>query len=50
MKGDLSVSADPVKNWVYRDTDNGRVHIYNGTAWELMVVQMAWTVRTVQTV
>lgn len=37
-KGDLSTApADPVKNWVYRDTDNGRVYIYNGTAWELMV-------------
>lgn len=37
-KGDLSAApADPVKNWVYRDTDNGRVYIYNGTAWELMV-------------
>ena len=30
-KGDLSTApADPVKNWVYRDTDNGRVYIYNG--------------------
>lgn len=29
-KGDLSTApADPVKNWVYRDTDNGRVYIYN---------------------
>ena len=37
-KGDLSTApADSVKNWVYRDTDNGRVYIYNGTAWELMV-------------
>ena len=38
-KGDLATSpANPVKNWVYRDTDNGRVYIYNGNAWELMVV------------
>ena len=37
-KGDLSTPpANPVKNWVYRDTDNGRVYIYNGTAWVLMV-------------
>ena len=37
-KGDLSSPpANPVKNWVYRDTDNGRVYIYNGTAWALMV-------------
>lgn len=37
-KGDLSTPpANPVKNWVYRDTDNGRVYIYNGAAWALMV-------------
>ena len=37
-KGDLSTPPiNPVKNWVYRDTDNGRVYIYNGTAWTLMV-------------
>ena len=37
-KGDLSAPpTNPVKNWVYRDTDNGRVYIYNGTAWALMV-------------
>ena len=37
-KGDLSMPpTNPVKNWVYRDTDNGRVYIYNGTAWALMV-------------
>ena len=37
-KGDLSTPpTNPVKNWVYRDTDNGRVYIYNGTAWTLMV-------------
>lgn len=37
-KGDSSIPpANPQKNWVYRDTDNGRVYIYNGTAWALMV-------------
>ncbi|RGS35868.1 collagen-like protein [Bacteroides cellulosilyticus] len=37
-KGDLSTPPiNPVKNWVYRDIDNGRVYIYNGTAWALMV-------------
>lgn len=37
-KGDsLTPPANPQKNWVYRDTDNGRVYIYNGLAWELMV-------------
>lgn len=37
-KGDSSTPpANPQKNWVYRDTDNGRVYIYNGLAWELMV-------------
>ena len=38
-KGDQTAApANPQKNWAYRDTDNGRVYIYNGTAWELMVV------------
>lgn len=37
-KGDSSTPpANPQKNWVYRDMDNGRVYIYNGTAWILMV-------------
>lgn len=37
-KGDASLPpANPQKNWVYRDTDNGKVYIYNGSAWELMV-------------
>lgn len=37
-KGDSPTPpANPQKNWVYRDTDNGRVYIYNGTAWQLMV-------------
>lgn len=33
-----SPPASPEKNWVYRDTDNGRIYIYNGSAWELMVL------------
>lgn len=38
-KGDLSTPPNsPKENWCYRDTDNGKVYIYNGTAWELMVV------------
>lgn len=38
-KGDLSEApSNPQTNWAYRDTDNGRVYIYNGNAWELMVV------------
>lgn len=38
-KGDLTEApANPQTNWVYRDADNGKVYIYNGTAWELMVV------------
>lgn len=37
-KGDSSIPpANPQKNWAYRDTDNGRVYIYSGTAWVLMV-------------
>lgn len=27
----------PQKGWAYRDDDNNRVYVYNGTAWELMV-------------
>ena len=38
-KGDLSTPPQkPQTNWAYRDTDNGRVYIYNGSSWELMVV------------
>ena len=38
-KGDLSTPpSNPKLNWCYRDTDNGKVYIYNGSAWELMVV------------
>lgn len=37
-KGDSSIPpANPQKNWAYRDTDNGRVYIYNGIGWALMV-------------
>ena len=37
-KGDSSIPpSNPVKNWVYRDFNNGRVYIYNGTSWVLMV-------------
>lgn len=38
-KGESSnAPSNPLKNWVYRDKDDGRVYIYNGTAWELMVL------------
>ena len=38
-KGDLaSAPSNPQTNWCYRDTDNGKVYIYNGIAWELMVL------------
>lgn len=38
-KGDLaSPPENPEPNWVYRDTDNGRVYIWNGATWELMVL------------
>ena len=37
-KGDSSTPpVNPVKNWVYRNTSDGRVYIYTGTAWALMV-------------
>lgn len=29
--------ASPSKGWAYRDNENYRVYMYNGTAWELMV-------------
>lgn len=36
-KGELTnPPSNPQKNWVYRDTDNGVVYIYDGTAWEVM--------------
>ena len=38
-KGDLQTPpSNPQTNWAYRDTNNGRVYIWNGTAWALMVV------------
>ena len=38
-KGELSSPpSSPATNWAYRDTDNGRVYIYNGIAWALMVL------------
>lgn len=37
-KGDSATPpSNPVKNWTYRDTDNGRVYLYNGSSWVLMV-------------
>ena len=38
-KGNLQTPpSNPQTNWAYRDTNNGRVYIWNGTAWALMVV------------
>ena len=38
-KGDLATApSNPQTNWCYSDTDNGKVYIYNGSAWELMVL------------
>lgn len=37
-KGELSSPpASPQENWVYKDTDDGKVYIYHGSGWELMV-------------
>lgn len=37
-KGELSTPpASPQENWVYKDTDDGKVYIYHGGGWELMV-------------
>lgn len=37
-KGELSTSpANPQKNWVYRNTIDGRVYLYNSISWTLMV-------------
>ena len=33
-----SAPSNPQINWVYKDTDDGKVYIYNGNAWELMVL------------
>lgn len=36
-RGELSSPpSNPIRNWVYRDSDNGVVYIYTGTAWEVM--------------
>lgn len=36
-KGELSSPpSNPVKNWTYKDSDNGVVYIYTGLAWEVM--------------
>ena len=38
-KGESSTPpGSPQENWVYKDTDDGKVYIYNGTGWELMVL------------
>jgi hypothetical protein len=38
-KGDLSAPpSSPKLNWVYRNTTDHTVQIYNGTSWELMVL------------
>lgn len=37
-KGDYSTPpGNPQKNWVYRDIDDGKIYIYNGSSWQLMV-------------
>lgn len=37
-RGEFSTPpASPQLNWAYRDTDNNRVYIWNGSAWALMV-------------
>ena len=36
-KGDSSTApANPETNWCYRDTDNGIIYIYDGSAWVMM--------------
>jgi hypothetical protein len=38
-KGELSTEpTNPEVNWVYKNTNNGIVYIYNGTQWEPMVL------------
>ena len=38
-KGELSAPpTNPEVNWAYKDIDDGKVFIYNGVGWELMVV------------
>ena len=38
-KGNLSTPpASPQVNWAYKDTDDDRVYIYDGVAWEIMLL------------
>ncbi len=38
-KGESSAApTNPQKNWVYRDKDDGKIYIHNGTGWEIMVI------------
>lgn len=38
-RGEFSTPpSSPEANWVYKDTDNGYVYIWTGSAWELMVL------------
>jgi len=38
-KGNLATPPEnPAVNWVYRDSDNGVVYIWNGLAWEVMIL------------
>ena len=38
-KGDLTTApANPETNWCYRNTKDKKIYIYNGSAWELMVL------------
>ncbi len=37
-KGNLaSPPSNPIKNWYYKDTDNGIVYLYDGNGWEVLV-------------
>jgi len=33
-----SAPTNPQENWVYKDSDDGKVYIYTGSGWELMVL------------
>ena len=36
-KGELATPpTNPIKNWAYKDTDNGIVYIYTGSYWEVL--------------
>ena len=38
-KGELSSApSSPQQNWCYRNTTDGKVYIYNGSSWQLMVL------------